>query len=548
MESDNLNILRQQYEDFRLQLHNDETERRLNEIGRKIAELEQIITHTQTEWEKAQGQLERVRMRFDRAANDLFDRANRFDTGEIEATAAVHLDSMLSMTEQLRQAFSATENLTPEQLTEVAQTELSSITESLEGFKQTAAVLLAKLQEDLEQTGETLRALKKEQESLEKGRFQFPQNALDLKQAVLSQIKAKHNESAEVVLVAEASEIKNDRWRNAIEGYLNTQKYYIIVPPQYVRVAVKVFDRIKRDKAVYDTGIVDTEKILKKHPRAEQNSLAREIETDNPNVRAYLDYLLGRVIKCDRAEYIRDYPISITNEGLLYKNYVVRALNPKLWRHPAIGQNAIVLRLDEIKREIAANNRLIETYSSLKIGATACKDTEGYSQSDAERLTNAAQQVIGSAVHHQEIEELEQERATDCAELQEKVGEVRGALGALRYDRIPVAEQEIRESRIALTASYESVWIDETGEPRYQIEIGKRGQAKQILEAFPREKSRAANAVSRFRESLIGQRTKFNHDYKMGYDVNAEDNREFSEALRVINERWRNSKRISSAS
>ena len=109
-------------------------------------------------------------------------------------------------------------------------------------------------------------------------------------------------------------------------------------------------------------------------------------------------------------------------------------------------------------------------------------------------------------------------------------------MGALRYDRIPVAVQEIRESRIALTASYESVWIDETGEPRYQIEIGKRGQAKQILEAFPREKSRAANAVSRFRKSLIGQRTKFNHDYKMGYDVNAEDNREFSEALRIINE------------
>lgn len=561
MESDNLNILRQQYEDFRLQLHNDEAELRLNEIGKKIAELEQSIYNAQTEWEKAQGQLERVRMHFDRAVNDLFDRVNCFDTDEPEATAAVHLDSMLSMAEQLRQVFNETEDLPPECLTEMSQTALPSIIRSLESFKQTAAVLLSKLQEDLEQTGEMLRALKKEQESLEKGRFQFPQNALDLKQAVLSQIKAKFNKNAEVVLVAEASEIKNDRWRNAIEGYLNTQKYYIIVPPQYVRLAVKVFDRIKRDKAVYDTGIVDTEKIMKKHPRAEQNSLAQEIETDNPNVRAYLDYLLGRVIKCDHAEYIRDYPISITDEGLLYKNYVVRALNPRLWKHPAIGQNAIILRLDEIKREITANNRLIEIHSSLKIGATACKDTEGYSQSDAERLTNAAQQVIGSTVHHQEIEALEQERAAldtanvfllrervaekeqevkeserDCAELQEKVGEVRGALGALRYDRIPVAEQEIRESRIALTESYESVWIDETGEPRYQLEIGKRGQAKQILEAFPREKSRAANAVSRFRESLIGQRTKFNHDYKMGYDVNAEDNREFSEALRVINE------------
>ena len=561
MESDNLNILRQQYEDFRLQLHNDETERRLNEIGKKIAELEQSISNAQTEWEKAQGQLERVRMHFDRAVNDLFDRVNCFDTDEPEATAAVHLDSMLSMAEQLRQVFNETEDLPPECLTEMSQTALPSIIRSLESFKQTAAVLLSKLQEDLEQTGEMLRALKKEQESLEKGRFQFPQNALDLKQAVLSQIKAKFNKNAEVVLVAEASEIKNDRWRNAIEGYLNTQKYYIIVPPQYVRLAVKVFDRIKRDKAVYDTGIVDTEKIMKKHPRAEQKRLAQEIETDNPNARAYLDYLLGRVIKCDHAEYIRDYPISITDEGLLYKNYVVRALNPRLWKHPAIGQNAIILRLDEIKREITANNRLIEIHSSLKIGATACKDTEGYSQSDAERLTNAARQVVRSAVHHQEIESLEQERATldtgnvfflrervaekeqevkelerDCAELQEQLGGVRKELDIIQNSDIPSVELAILQSRTALNASYESVWIEDTGEPRYQLEIGKRGQAKQILEAFPREKSRAANAVSRFRESLIGQRTKFNHDYKMGYDVNAEDNREFSEALRVINE------------
>ena len=561
MESDNLNILRQQYEDFRLQLHNDETERRLNEIGKKIAELEQSIYNAQTEWEKAQGQLERVRMHFDRAVNDLFDRVNCFDTDEPEATAAVHLDSMLSMAEQLRQVFNETEDLPPECLTEMSQTALPSIIRSLESFKQTAAVLLSKLQEDLEQTGEMLRALKKEQESLEKGRFQFPQNALDLKQAVLSQIKAKFNKNAEVVLVAEASEIKNDRWRNAIEGYLNTQKYYIIVPPQYVRLAVKVFDRIKRDKAVYDTGIVDTEKIMKKHPRAEQNSLAQEIETDNPNVRAYLDYLLGRVIKCDHAEYIRDYPISITDEGLLYKNYVVRALNPRLWKHPAIGQNAIILRLDEIKREITANNRLIEIHSSLKIGATACKDTEGYSQSDAERLTNAARQVVRSAVHHQEIELLEQERATldtgnvfflrervaekeqevkelerDCAELQEQLGGVRKELDIIQNSDIPSVELAILQSRTALNASYESVWIEDTGEPRYQLEIGKRGQAKQILEAFPREKSRAANAVSRFRESLISQRTKFNHDYKMGNDINAEDNREFSEALRVIDE------------
>ena len=110
---------------------------------------------------------------------------------------------------------------------------------------------------------------------------------------------------------------------------MNTQKFYIIVPPQFVRLAIRVFDRIKRDKAVYDTGVVDVEKIINKKPRAEQNSLAKEIETDNQNVRAYLDYLLGRVIKCDNAEHIRENRISITDEGLVIQKLCRPRVAPK---------------------------------------------------------------------------------------------------------------------------------------------------------------------------------------------------------------------------
>ena len=431
----------------------------------------------------------------------------------------------------------------------------------LSDFKETAAVLFSKSEENLKQTEEALRSLRTEKESLEKGRFQFPQNALDLKQAILSQIKASYGETAEVVLVAEAAEIRGDRWRNAIEGYLNTQKFYIIVPPQYVRLAVRVFDRIKREKKVYDTGVVDTEKILKKQPRAEKNSLAEEIETANPCVRAYLDYLLGRVMKCDTPERIRDYPVSITDEGLLYKNYVVRALNPKLWAHPAIGQNAIALRLREIASEIAAHKQRTETYITLKTGAKACREIETYSQSDAERLLDTAKQLADCDSFRQEIKALEQERSVldmgnlivlrervqdkkeeidaserECRSLQEVSGEIRGGLSVLQNETIPKAESEIRERRQALSVSFDTDWVEATGEPRYLAELSKRGGAGEISAAFPREKSRAENAVTRFRENLVSQRTKFNHDYKMGYDINADDNQEYAEALRVINE------------
>ena len=551
MESENLQILRDQYEELRFQLHNDETERRLREISERIAQLEQVICRVQNEYDKAQGHFKRVELQFDRVANDLLGRKSR--SVEVKATVELHLDSLLSIAEQLQQAYGKSDT--------IPQVDLLSIVRLLSDFKETAAVLFSKIEENLKQTEETLHSLRAEKDNLEKGIFQFPQNALDLKQAILSQIKAKNGENAEVVFVAEAAEIRGDRWRNAIEGYLNTQKFYIIVPPQYVRLAVRVFDRIKRDKKVYDTGVVDTEKILKKHPHAEKNSLAEEIETSNPYVRAYLDYLLGRVMKCDMPERIRDYPVSITDEGLLYKNYVVRALNPKLWQHPAIGQNAIALRLRQIASEIAAQRQVTETYITLKTGTKACKEIEIYSQSDAERLTEAAKHLTDCALCHQEIKELEQERSVldmgnlivlrerlkdkkdeidasecECRSLQEASGEIRGVLSVLQNDTIPKVESEIRESRHALSVSFEADWVEETCEPRYLAELNKRGGAREISVAFPREKSRAENAVTRFRENLVSLRTKFNHDYKMGYDVNAMDNQEYAEALRVINE------------
>lgn len=551
MESENLQILRNQYEELRLQLRNDETERRLREIEERMAQLEQAISRAQSEYDKAQGHFNLVKLHFDRAANDLLSRKSRIC--EAEATTGLYLDSLLSIAEQLQQVYNESEKRW--------QNEVLSIVRLLSDFKETAAVLFSKSEENLKQTEEALRSLRTEKESLEKGRFQFPQNALDLKQAILSQIKAKYRETAEVVLVAEVAEIRGDRWRNAIEGYLNTQKFYIIVPPQYVRLAVRVFDRIKREKKVYDTGVVDTEKILKKQPQAKKNSLAEEIESDNPCVRAYLDYLLGRVMKCDTPERIRNYPVSITDEGLLYKNYVVRALNPKLWAHPAIGQNAIALRLREIASEIAAQKQRTETYIALKTGAKACREIETYSQSDAERLLDTAKQLADCDAFRQEIMALEQERSVldmgnlivlrervqdkkdeidaserECRSLQEASGEIRGGLSVLQNDTIPKVEGEIRERRQALSLSFDADWVEATGEPRYLAELSKRGDAGEISAAFPREKSRAENAVTRFRENLVSQRTKFNHDYKMGYDIDAADNREYAEALRIINE------------
>lgn len=119
--------------------------------------------------------------------------------------------------------------------------------------------------------------LQQEQKSLESGIYQFPRDALDLKAAIASRFRTLAKREVKVVIVAEAADIENDRWRNVIEGYLNTQKYYIVVPDQYFRDALRVFDAMKRDRKLYGTGIVDIEKLRRKNPSIDPGSLAEEI-------------------------------------------------------------------------------------------------------------------------------------------------------------------------------------------------------------------------------------------------------------------------------
>lgn len=152
MESENLQILRNQYEELRLQLRNDETERRLREIEERMAQLEQAISRAQSEYDKTQGHFNLVKLHFDRAANDLLSRKSRIC--EAEATTGIYLDSLLSIAEKLRQAYAEAEKQ--------RQNDFLSIVRLLSDFKETAAVLFSKSEENLKQTEEALRSLRTE--------------------------------------------------------------------------------------------------------------------------------------------------------------------------------------------------------------------------------------------------------------------------------------------------------------------------------------------------------------------------------------------------
>lgn len=561
IETKSYNRLQEEYNELRFQLSSDETQRRINEIDGKIAQLKQSINYAEKEYDKAVSDILAVKNTITTEYNTLIQKYNSVDIELISGVLGSLLDSLLEVGEKLAEKFEELSDITPERIVECSKTKFEDIRTLTDNVKSNANVLYSRLEEEFERTGTKIKELKAEKENLEKGIYKFPQNALDLKQAVMAEIKASTGENADIVIVAEAAEIKKPRWRNAIEGYLNKQKFYLIVPPDHIKTAIRVFDRIKKDKAVYDTGIVDVQKIKDKNYIAEKNSLAAEIETTNPDVRIYLDYILGRVMKCDNADNIRRFPTSITDNGLLYKNFVVRALNPKLWQNPAIGQNAIRLRLEGIKSELNRARELSGIYSTIRVGIDGCTTLGNYSKSDIEHFTNAAESLIKSADYKSELAKLGNEKASldtrnliilgeklevkkqrladsdrKKSKLQGEIGRVQEQLRGLDEEKIPQTINSLKEKQIILESNFDSDWIEQTGKLRYVQELSKRGSAEKINEAFPRELSKARNAIEKFEKLLAELRSEYNHTFKMGYNVNSYDNVEFDNALKEINE------------
>ena len=54
-------------------------------------------------------------------------------------------------------------------------------------------------------------------------------------------------------ILADLLEVKDPRWSKAIEGYLHTQKFYLIVEPEYFVDALKIYDGLNMSRA-FTTG------------------------------------------------------------------------------------------------------------------------------------------------------------------------------------------------------------------------------------------------------------------------------------------------------
>lgn len=56
----------------------------------------------------------------------------------------------------------------------------------------------------------------------------------------------------------------DERWRGAVEGYLNNQKYYLLVEPGRYQDALNIYDQLKQEAEYRAFGLVDIENCEKR--------------------------------------------------------------------------------------------------------------------------------------------------------------------------------------------------------------------------------------------------------------------------------------------
>ena len=356
-------------------------------------------------------------------------------------------------------------------------------------------------------------------------------------------------------------EINNELWQNAIEGYLHTQKFYLLVEPEAFVPALKVYDREKQQHKLHSFGLVDVEKLMARDIRKSPGSLSEYITTDDPHARALADYLLGRVIACAQVEQLRNYDVAITHGCMLYQNYVARQLNPMRYRDPFIGKQAIRKQienaradLDKLEQEIGQLKEELAKFKAVPQFSSVKNVMEHYIE-DADH--GARIPTLGTELQAVQAERdaldltwLDRQQAQvkalekEAGSLQQRIKEINQQTGATKQaitsaeNQIPTLEYQAGEQRRHIEEKYEQDWLEETGEPRFRQELNRLKTAEAIKKNFHSQVARTkSQADTKFRE-LRRLRDEYNRENHMSLDPEARDNIAFANELAKLEETY----------
>lgn len=217
--------------------------------------------------------------------------------------------------------------------------------------------LMTEVTEQKQDLDMDIRALKTEQKKileelkdLHHGRKSYPKELQDARQQLAYRLCEKAGKPVKVDILADLLDIRDEKWRNAVEGYMGNHKLAIIVEPAFAKEAMEIYQSLDKKK-YYQAAVLDTEKMMQKEYRCKKGSLAEEVTAKECHVRAYINFLLGNVMKCTSVEELRESAIGITPECMLYQGFKLQHINPDNYtRWAYIGADSLRRRMKQLNK------------------------------------------------------------------------------------------------------------------------------------------------------------------------------------------------------
>ena len=450
-------------------------------------------------------------------------------------------------------------------------------TQSLDAFEraqETASKFMAAVRETAYKVEEMLQQLNGEQDrrraalaNLRRNVKDYPKELRQLRDRLSVELKRHAGREVGVDILADVLEIAKgeEHWRRAVEGYLNKQKFYLLIEPEHYQKALAFYDKIKGDYSGRSLGLVDIAKLRERENiKPWGDSLAQKIETDNELARTYIDYLLGRVVCCAHASQLRRHKTALTADGMLYQGYVVRPLRREQMENAFIGHQAVALRIERLESEMEAAKAEIAGW--MPVGALLAKHkghevlfTQFFVQSTVEQRRADFQrgQEITAEVERldeelsrldlfwlneqrrqiellkREIAELDGEKtrhAQEKARLEERIRR-------LEYEELPDLYGQQTEKEDALSEQFTQTFVKQVGIPRYQQEFARLKRASAVAKNFGDRLTQTKNERNTAQSRLF----KAQQDYVSAFQpcpfrVDAMVNDEFAQEQRRLEE------------
>lgn len=230
--------------------------------------------------------------------------------------------------------------------------ELASLSTEVLAYQQAYHTEKDKLEGEKRDLSEQIRQSQNRINGLKRHVKTYPFYVENLIKSLNEELSAHYQKDIKVRPVCELIEVTDERWRNALEGYLSSQRFDIIVDPSYFSDALDIYDRIKFEQKIYGVGLVNTQKI-QTYDQVTPGTLAEKVSSDHLYARYYVNMILNNTYCVENVRDLKNYNRSITPTCMTYSNHTARQINPRTYEVPYIGSQATTLQLDMEQKILA---------------------------------------------------------------------------------------------------------------------------------------------------------------------------------------------------